>query len=484
MPPIIIAVTGPSGSGKTTIANMISQRLGRGACVMLSLDNYYFDLSHLSEEELALHNFDHPRGLDLKLFEEHLKLLKAGETVEIPEYSFKTRARTKNTFKIDPTGKVIVAEGIHVASVEDLRVLYDKIVYVKTDLDLCILRRIERDMRDRGREALQIISQYRRDVRPMFIEFVGPIETIAHIVIENNGDISRIPEKLRFDIEPLIEYIYSAAKPEKQIAFRSFYEPIAKVKNDTKPIFIFIGGGAGSGKTTLSHKLSEKVIASGKTCRIIKMDDFFHEIPDDREIEEFRLNENFDREEMYKYPELRDFCIGLYEGRTVVKPIFNFLTNKSLTNEEVSSSDVVVIEGLFALSFAKKMLPAYFEMLTVFVSQNSYREMIKTRIIRDGKERELSPTEVLRKEKVHVGHAFFSVIANSRSKVDINILNERQEALIQPQPTIADVAVDDQIDSEIVPHLPPHPLDFGVDEIVLALEEREILLPGIRLVSV
>lgn len=184
--PFVIGVAGGSGSGKTTVARNILETAGRDRVVHLLHDHYYRDLAHLSLEERAQVNFDHPDSLDNELFSHHLSELLAGRPVECPVYDFKTHRRTEETTTIMPR-QVILVEGILIFADPRLRNLMDLRVFVDTDADLRVLRRIERDVTERGRTLESVMSQYLNTVRPMHMEFVAPSKKFANLVIPEGG---------------------------------------------------------------------------------------------------------------------------------------------------------------------------------------------------------------------------------------------------------------------------------------------------------
>ena len=184
--PFVIGVAGGSGSGKTTVARNVLEFGGRGHVAHLLHDHYYKDLAHLSLEERAKVNFDHPDSLDNDLFQAHLRQLIAGQPVECPHYDFKTHRRTGETFTILPR-PVVLVEGILIFADAELRELMDLRVFVDTDADLRVLRRIQRDVAERGRTIESVIDQYLNTVRPMHMEFVAPSKNFANIVIPEGG---------------------------------------------------------------------------------------------------------------------------------------------------------------------------------------------------------------------------------------------------------------------------------------------------------
>lgn len=186
MRPIVIGVAGGTGSGKTTVANKILQRVGAEHVAYIPHDAYYRDLSHLSEEERAQVNFDHPDSLETELLVEHLKGLRACRTVEIPIYDFTTHARTEHTKTVEPA-PVVLVEGILVFAEPQLRALFDVKLYVDTDADVRFIRRLRRDVEERGRSVESVCEQYLSTVRPMHLEFVEPSKRYADVIIPEGG---------------------------------------------------------------------------------------------------------------------------------------------------------------------------------------------------------------------------------------------------------------------------------------------------------
>lgn len=183
---VIVGVAGGTGSGKTTIARAIVERLGPENVAYIPHDAYYHDLSHLPPEERAKQNFDHPDALDTALLIEHLKQLRAGKAVEIPVYDFATHTRRPETRRVEPR-PIIVVEGILVFVEPELRELMDIKIYVDTDADIRFIRRLTRDIQERGRTMESVIRQYLETVRLMHLEFVEPSKRYADIIIPEGG---------------------------------------------------------------------------------------------------------------------------------------------------------------------------------------------------------------------------------------------------------------------------------------------------------
>ncbi|MBC7224127.1 MAG: uridine kinase [Anaerolineae bacterium] len=185
-PAIIIGVAGGSGSGKTTVAEEILQRVGRDRIAYIQHDSYYRDQSHLTPEERAKVNYDHPDSLESELLVEHLKQLRAGHPVDVPIYDFTTHTRRPETRRVEPR-RVILVEGILIFADRALRDMMDVKIYVDTDPDIRFIRRLQRDIRERGRSMESVIAQYLSTVRPMHLEFVEPSKRYADVIIPEGG---------------------------------------------------------------------------------------------------------------------------------------------------------------------------------------------------------------------------------------------------------------------------------------------------------
>ncbi len=198
--PITIAVAGGTGSGKTTVSRALIERVGAEHIAYLAHDNYYKDLSHLPENQRALVNFDHPHSLDTPLMIEHIKALQMGEAVEVPVYNFTKHARTKEVEVVMPA-PILLVEGILIFAEPLLRELFDIKIFVDTDADLRFIRRLQRDVSERGRTPESVIKQYLTTVRPMHIEFVEPSRHYADIIVPqggyNNVAIDMIADRVR-----------------------------------------------------------------------------------------------------------------------------------------------------------------------------------------------------------------------------------------------------------------------------------------------
>lgn len=185
--PLVIGIAGGTGSGKTTIARRIAASVPVESVTIIEHDSYYRDRSDLSEDERAKLNFDHPDSLESELLMAHLSALKKGEAVEIPIYDFTTHARKKQTEHVSPT-PVIIVEGILTFVDPRLRELFDVKIFVDTDSDIRVFRRIRRDIEQRGRDFASIREQYYESVRPMHLMFVEPSKRWADIIIPEGGN--------------------------------------------------------------------------------------------------------------------------------------------------------------------------------------------------------------------------------------------------------------------------------------------------------
>jgi len=184
--PLVIGIAGGSGSGKTTVAQQILNRVGADQIAFIQHDSYYKDLSGLPATQHANINFDHPDSLDTDLLIQHIVSLREGKAIEIPIYDFSTDSRTSRTFKIEPH-RVILVEGILIFTDRELRELFDIKIFVDTDSDIRFIRRLERDITERGRTTESVIKQYQATVRPMHLEFVEPSKRYADIIIPQGG---------------------------------------------------------------------------------------------------------------------------------------------------------------------------------------------------------------------------------------------------------------------------------------------------------
>ena len=184
---LIIGIAGGTGSGKTTVARSVIERLGSSKVTFISQDNYYKDQAHLSLAERELTNYDHPFAFDNELLIQHLNALKSGQTTYAPVYDFTIHARSASeTVELKPNN-IIIIEGLHVLSDENLRAMLDIKVFVDSDPDVRILRRIVRDIEERGRTIQSIHQQYLATVKPMHEAFIEPSKKYADIIIPEGG---------------------------------------------------------------------------------------------------------------------------------------------------------------------------------------------------------------------------------------------------------------------------------------------------------
>jgi len=183
---VLIGIAGGSGSGKTLVASNIYKELGSDRVVRICQDSYYKDLSHLPLEDRCKGNFDHPASIDTDLLISHLKSLLLGETIQQPVYNFVTHTRSGETLPIGPHS-IIVLEGILIFDNRALRELMDIKIYVDTDSDIRLIRRLRRDILERGRSMESVIKQYEESVRPMHMQFVEPSKRYADIIVPEGG---------------------------------------------------------------------------------------------------------------------------------------------------------------------------------------------------------------------------------------------------------------------------------------------------------
>ena len=184
--PLVIGIAGGSGSGKTTLAKLILDRIGSDRIAFLPHDAYYKDLSDLPPNQRAEINFDHPNSLDTALLIEHIIELLENKPVDLPVYDFKTHSRTAETYQVEPR-PIIMVEGILIFTEKALRDILDVKIFVDTDPDLRFIRRLERDIEERGRTTKSVVRQYLSTVRPMHLEFVEPSKRYADVIIPEGG---------------------------------------------------------------------------------------------------------------------------------------------------------------------------------------------------------------------------------------------------------------------------------------------------------
>lgn len=185
--PFLLGVAGGTGSGKTTVSRAILRAVGGSRVGLIEQDSYYRDVDWETEGDLLHHNFDHPAALDNELLIAHLTELRAGRPVEAPVYDFVRHRRTDRTSRVEPL-PVVVLEGILIFVEPAVRELLDFKIYVDTDPDLRLIRRLERDLSERGRALDDVLRQYQQTVRPMHLEFVEPSKRWADVIIPEGGE--------------------------------------------------------------------------------------------------------------------------------------------------------------------------------------------------------------------------------------------------------------------------------------------------------
>jgi len=201
--PVVLGVAGGTGSGKTTVAQAILHAVGAGRIASLAQDSYYRDVEWSSDEELLRHNFDHPEAVDSNLLVSHLLALKAGEAVEVPIYDFVAHVRTERSERVE-SRPVIMLEGILLLAEPRIRQLLDFKIYVDTAADVRLIRRLRRDMNERGRSLEDVLRQYVTTVRPMHEEFVEPSKRWADVIVPEGGENRVALEMVIARIEQLL----------------------------------------------------------------------------------------------------------------------------------------------------------------------------------------------------------------------------------------------------------------------------------------
>lgn len=202
---LFIGVAGGTGSGKTTVAHKLGDSLPDGAAEIIEYDGYYRDLAHLPAAERAAVNFDHPDALESELLAEHLRLLRAGEVIEVPSYDFVSHVRRAEKRRVEPR-PIIIVEGIMTLAIPRVREQLDLKIFVDTDSDIRVLRRIRRDIEHRGRSFHEVREQYYETVRPMHLEYVEPSKRFADLIIPEGGDN-------RVALEVIVARLLQVAQP-------------------------------------------------------------------------------------------------------------------------------------------------------------------------------------------------------------------------------------------------------------------------------
>jgi len=201
--PVLIGIAGGTGSGKTTIAQTIFDRVGSDRIEWVSHDSYYRDFSHLAPSERHKINFDHPNSLETGLLVEHLEALVHGQPVKVPVYDFATHTRSEEIVEVQPK-KVIIVEGILVLAEPEIRRRIDIKLFVDTPADIRFLRRLRRDLEQRGRSVESVIDQYLTTVRPMHEEFVEPSKRYADLIIPEGGENAVAIDAIISRVEQLV----------------------------------------------------------------------------------------------------------------------------------------------------------------------------------------------------------------------------------------------------------------------------------------
>ena len=184
--PLIIGIAGGSGSGKSTLASSILDAIGKDRIAFLPHDAYYRNQDDKTFEQRLMVNYDHPDSLETELLIAHIQKLKRGESIDLPVYDFKMHTRSTKTIPIQPE-PIILVEGILIFVEPELRSQCSMKLFVDTDQDICFIRRLQRDVTERGRTVDSVIAQYLKTVRPSFIEFVEPTKRFADIIIPEGG---------------------------------------------------------------------------------------------------------------------------------------------------------------------------------------------------------------------------------------------------------------------------------------------------------
>ncbi len=201
--PVLLGVAGGTGSGKTTVARAILTAVGRSRIAFVPQDSYYRDIAWSDARPLAEHNFDHPEAFDTPLLVEHLEALKAGQAIEAPRYDFVHHRREERTQRIEPRAVVLV-EGILLYAEPAVRDLLDFKIYVDTDADVRLARRVRRDIAERGRKLDDVLRQYIDTVRPMHLEFVEPSKRWADVIVPEGGENRVALEMVSARVEQLL----------------------------------------------------------------------------------------------------------------------------------------------------------------------------------------------------------------------------------------------------------------------------------------
>lgn len=214
---LVIGIAGGTGSGKTTVSNEILKTAGKTKVSYLPHDAYYKDLSSLPAIQRKEINFDHPNSLDTELMIQHVLDLKAGKAVELPIYDFTNHTRTQETEHI-PSRPIILVEGILIFAEPQLRELFDVKLFVDTDADVRLVRRVRRDITERGRTVDSVLDQYLKTVRPMHLEFVEPSKRYADVIIPEGGYNQVALEMVTARIDALLRQVNKKKNKSKTIS--------------------------------------------------------------------------------------------------------------------------------------------------------------------------------------------------------------------------------------------------------------------------
>ncbi|RDI72861.1 uridine kinase [Halopelagius longus] len=221
IPSFVIGIAGGTGAGKTTVARLITENVGESV-TRIPLDNYYEDQSHLDVHERESVNYDHPSAFEWDLLREQLSTLLEGRPIEMPQYDFEVHNRKDETVHVEPTD-VVILEGILSLYDEEINEMLDLRLYVETDADVRILRRIQRDVIDRGRDLEGVIDQYLSTVKPMHEQFIEPSKKHADLIIPegaNSVAVNILEEKVQAEVGGDAPRNWERTSPETEIADR------------------------------------------------------------------------------------------------------------------------------------------------------------------------------------------------------------------------------------------------------------------------
>ncbi|MET4693586.1 uridine kinase [Endozoicomonas lisbonensis] len=201
---ILVGVAGASASGKSLLANTLIEELQSEHLCIISEDSYYKDQTHLTMEERVRTNYDHPDSMDHELMLDHMNQLKAGKAVDVPMYDYSIHNRKEECRHVLPA-RVVIIEGILLFTRPDIREAFDLRFYMDTPLDICLIRRLKRDIVERGRDVDSVIKQYLETVRPMFLQFIEPARQHAHLIIPHGGKNRIAIDLIKTKIRDLID---------------------------------------------------------------------------------------------------------------------------------------------------------------------------------------------------------------------------------------------------------------------------------------